>query len=224
MKHITPLSLSLLLVCSIVAHAAPKAHVVAFGKVQAVKVYAGSDQTKPLDLKVRPLYVDARLKEYTVGFPHEVTDRLFVVQRAFRLNDNLPDEPGAPRWHWQRGGWLLVDRVTGRVSPINLPDFDPFYSAVNWYRDYIAYCGVADDGKKLYALVVQLGRRKPVMKKFLGEPAGNDLLDSECSLPTWQRQPTRVTFTPPQGEQLTFSIRGHVVDLVNDSDDEEASE
>lgn len=224
MQHIPSLSLCLLLASSIVAYAAPKPHVVAFGKVQVVKLYAGGDETKSLDLKVRPLYVDARLKEYTVGFLHEVTDRLFVVQRAFRLNDNLPEEPGTPRWHWQRGGWLLVDRVTGRVSPINLPDFDPFYSAPTWYRDYIAYCGVADDGKKLYALVVQLGRRRPVLKKLLGEAAGNDLPDSECSLPAWQRQPTRVTFTPRHGEQLTFSIRGHVVDLVNDSDDEEASQ
>src|SRR5439155_15277639 len=69
-----------------------------------------------------------------------------------------------PRWYWQRGGWLLMDRVTGRVAPINLPDFEPLYSAASWYRDYIAYCGVSDDGRKLYAIVAQLGRRKPVLK------------------------------------------------------------
>jgi len=38
---------------------------------------------KLLDLKVRPLFVDTRLKEYTTGTPHELTDRLFVVRRAF---------------------------------------------------------------------------------------------------------------------------------------------
>lgn len=203
------------------APAAAKSHIVAFGKAQAVKWYVGLDETKPLDLKIRPLYVDTRLKEYTIGSSHEVTDRLFVVRRAFRLNDTLPDESTAPRWQWQRGGWLLVDRLTGRVSPINLPDFDPFYSAANWYRDYIAYCGVADDGKKLYAVVVQLGRRKPVLKRLMGEAAANELPDSECSAPAWQRRPARVTFTPQQGDKLTFSIHGHVVDLVSNDDGED---
>ena len=44
---------------------------------------------KLLELKVRPLFVDTRLKEYTTGTPHELTDRLFVVRRAFRVNDTL---------------------------------------------------------------------------------------------------------------------------------------
>lgn len=225
MKLLASLSLSFLFLFSVMqAQAAPKPHIVAFGKVQTVKWYGGPDETKALDLKIRPLYVDTRLKEYTLGVAHDVTERLFVVRRAFRLNDNLPEEPNAPRWHWQRGGWLLVDRVTGRVSPINLPDFDPFYSAANWYRDYVAYCGVSDDGKKLYAMVVQLGRRKPVLKKLLGDATGNDLPDSECPAPAWQRLPTRVTFDPQQGEKLTFSVRGHVVDVVSDSEEEEASE
>jgi len=207
------------------AHAVAKPHVVSFGKVTIVKWVAESDQTKILNLRVRPLYVDAHLKEYTIGSPHDVTDRLFVVRRAFRLNDNLPEESGTQaRWYWERGGWLLVDRVTGRVSQVNLPEFDSFYSAANWYRDYIAYCGVSDDGRKLYAIVAQLGRRKPVLKKLLGETAGEDAPDSECPAPRWQRGPTRVTFEPEQGQALTFSVRGHVVDIVNDAEEEEASE
>jgi hypothetical protein len=32
----------------------------------------------------------------------------------------------------QRGGWLLVDRLTGHVAPINLPEFDVLYSAASW--------------------------------------------------------------------------------------------
>jgi hypothetical protein len=64
--------------------------------------------------------------------PHQVTERLFVVRRVFRLNDSLPDEL-APRWQWQRGGWLLIDRTTGRVAAINLPDYDALYSAASWY-------------------------------------------------------------------------------------------
>jgi len=79
--------------------------------------YRPADE-KPLTLKVRPLLVDARVKEFTLGPAHDVTDRLFVVRRAFRVNDSLPEESSTPHWQWQRGGWLLVDRVTGRVSPI----------------------------------------------------------------------------------------------------------
>ena len=47
----------------------------------------------------------------------------------------------------------------------HLPEFDSFYSAASWYRDYVAYCGVGDDGKKTYAMVAQISRRKPVLKK-----------------------------------------------------------
>jgi hypothetical protein len=169
-----PLHAGLLLWPSAAA-AVPKPHVITFGKWTPVRWLVGPAESKPLDLKIRGLYVDTRLKEYTTGAPHEVTDRLFVVRRVFRLNDTLPDETGpTPRWQWERGGWLLVDRVTGQVSQINLPEFDPFYSTASWYRDFIAYCGVSDDGKKLFAIVAQLGRRKPILKKPLGEPGGED--------------------------------------------------
>ena len=151
----------------------------------------------------------------------KIGNRLFVVRRAFRVNDSLPDNP-TPRWQWQRGGWLLVDRTTARVSPINLPEFDVQYSAASWYRDYVAYCGVADDGKKTYAIVAQLSRRKPVLKKPLpGEMAEDATPDSACSPPSWQRSPARVTFGPAGAAQQTFAIRGHVVDLINDTEDEE---
>jgi len=70
-----------------------------------------------------------------------------VVRRAFRVNDSLADEVTA-RWQWQRGGWLQVDRTTGRASAINRPEYDGFYSAASWYRDYVACCGVSDAGKK----------------------------------------------------------------------------
>jgi hypothetical protein len=35
--------------------------------------------------------------------------------------------------------------------------------------------------------------------------------------------PTRVSFEPPSAAKQTFAIRGHVVDLVDDEDDEEAN-
>jgi len=198
--------------------AVPKAHVISFGKWMSVK-WPDATGKKLLDLKVRPLYVDTRLKEYTTGTAHELTDRLFAVRRVFRVNDALPEE-NALRWQWQRGGWLLVDRLSGKVSQLSLPEFDPFYSTASWYRDYVAYCGVSDDGKKLYAVVAQVGRRKPVLKKPVGEPAGEDDPDSECPAPTWERSPARVTFQPDDTQKLLFSIRGRVVDIVNEPDEE----
>jgi hypothetical protein len=229
MKHSSWISLALIFLVLLAwlvlpAWGAPKPHVISFGKSTSAKWYIGPDDSTPLDLKVRPLYVDTRLKEYTTGLPHDVTDRLFVVRRVFRLNDTLPEESPGPRWQWQRGGWLLVDRVTGRVSQISLAEFDPLLSAASWYRDYIAYCGLSDDGKKLSAIVIQLGRHKPVLKKLLGEALETAIPDSGCPMPAWQRRPARVTFQAAGGQKLTFSIRGRVVDLVNDDDSEEAGQ
>src|ERR1700683_3129183 len=148
------LSLTLVVILVSSALAASKPHIITLGKWTSVRWVPDSGATadKPLTLKVRPLLVDGRVKEFTLGPSHDITDRLFVVQRAFRVNDSLPQESSAsPHWQWQRGGWLLVDRTTGHISPINLPEFDIVYSDVSWYRDYAAYCGVSDDGQQVYA-------------------------------------------------------------------------
>jgi hypothetical protein len=204
------------------AAAAPKVHVITFGKWTPVQWFAAGTDDKPVIIKIRALVVDGRVKEYLIGPVHDVTDRLFVVRRMFRVNDSLPED-SAPRWQWQRGGWLLVDRLTARVSAVNLPEFDAFYSAASWYRDYVAYCGVADDGKKTYAMVAQLSRRKPVLKKELSAAGVPDdaAPDSACPAPSWQRNPVRVSFEPAGGAKQTFAVRGHVVDLVNDAEEEE---
>lgn len=216
--------LLLVFLATVWAGATTRVHVITFGKWMSVQWFPGlgADVEKPQVLKIRPLIVDGRVKEYALGAAHEVTERLFVVRRAFRVNDSLPEE-SVPRWQWQRGGWLLVDRVTGRISTINLPEFDAYYSAVAWYRDYVAYCGVSDDGKKVYAMVAQISRRKPVLKKPLSETglADEGAPDSACSIPTWQRNPMRVGFDSGGGAKQTFAIRGHVVDLVNDEEEEE---
>jgi hypothetical protein len=147
-------------------------HVVGFGKWTSVKWQVGPEECQVIDLRVRALSADARLKEYTTGLAHEVTDRLFVVRWVFRLNDALPEEAGTqPRWRWERGGWLLVDRATGKVSQIVLREFDPYYSTASWFRDYVAY------------VVAQLGRHKPILKKPLGEAGGGNEPDSECPAP-----------------------------------------
>src|SRR5215467_2524026 len=96
---------------SLRADAASKAHVISFGKWTAVK-WVDADGRQMLDMKVRSISIDARVKEFTTGAPHDVTERLFVVRRAIRVNDALPGEAGV-RWQWQRGGWLMIDRVTG---------------------------------------------------------------------------------------------------------------
>jgi hypothetical protein len=215
--------------------AASKPHVITFGKWTTVQWSpdsapgAAGDSTSML--KVRPLLVDARIKEFTVGPVHDITDRLFVVRRAFRVNDSLPQESATPpHWQWQRGGWLLVDRLTGHTSAISLPDFDVVYSAASWYRDYAAYCGVSEDGKKIYAVVAQISRRKAILKKALDGATNIGELkdvapDSACTIPQWQRSPARVTFEAAGSAKQTFAVRGHIVDLFNDAEeeDEEAS-
>jgi hypothetical protein len=81
---------------------------------------------------------------------------------------------------------------------------------------------VSDDGKKVYAVVTQISRRKPILKKPLSTASV-----SENTLPippAWQRTPMRMSFEDGQQKQ-TFAIRGHTADLANDVEDgeEEAS-
>ncbi len=219
----TALPLIFILGATSAAFASSKPHIVAFGKWTSIQWLPGTTDDKQLTVKVRPLLVDARVKELTLGPAHDVTDNLFVVRRAFRVNDSLPQEVNsAPHWQWQRGGWLLVDRLTGRITPINLPEFDALYSVVSWYRDYAAYCGVSDDGKKIYAVVAQISRRKPILKKPLDGQSipENASPDSACPAPGWQRTPARVSFEDGQAKQ-TFAIRGHVVDLITEEEDDE---
>jgi hypothetical protein len=221
MRKFLSLQFLLILLCTYGA-AASKPHILSFGKWQSAKYMVGVSEDKPVEMKVRGLFVDAKLKEYTVGLPHDITERLFVVRRAFHLNDNLPeDKTLAPHWLWQRGGWLLVDRVSGRVSPLSLPDFDTYSSNATWYRDYVAYCGVSEDGVKLSAVVMQVGRRKPVFRKALGKADLKDIPDSACDGPVWQRQPARVSFIQKDGQRLVFSIRTRTLDIIDESDDED---
>ena len=164
-----------MLAASPFAHSAPrKPHTVYLGAVKRVPYSKAGDPagaaTGENELKIRALLVDGQLKEWTTGDAHDVTDRSFVVRRVIRLNDALPgDAPAAAKehWVWQRGPWLLVDRTTGRITALKLPDYDPGVSQVSWFRDYGAYCGVTPSGKSLYAVVAQLGARKPVLSKKL---------------------------------------------------------
>lgn len=222
-RHLHSTLLLLLVLAPPSAMAANKsaAHVISFGKVTSVRLFLGPDEHNTAPLKVRPLLVDAKLKEFVTGEVHDVTDRLIVVRRAYRLNNNLPgDDRKAPNWVWERGGWLMVDRLTGRVSQLSLAEFDPFYSEASWFRDYVAYCGVSDNGQKLSAVVMQLGRKKPVLKKEIGSASQGETPDSECDPPVWEKKPTQVTFLPKHGEKLSVSIFGHASDAAPGSDEE----
>jgi hypothetical protein len=213
-----------------ISRAAPrKVHTVALGATKKVAYSKAGDPAGALpgenSLKIRPLVVDGSVKEWTTGDSHDVTDRSFVVRRAIRLNDELPGEKPAgpaPHWVWQRGPWLLVDRTTGHISALKLPDYDPGVSQVSWFRDYGAYCGVTASGKSLFALVAQLATRKPVLAKklnaFNADP--NAQTGTVCAEPEWQRDPLRVTFHPTGRDAASFEIVPGSAVIVEDSADD----
>jgi hypothetical protein len=198
--------ISILLLASSSCLAVPKAHTVALGKWRAVEIHLGSGEGE--QVKVRELIIDGRTREYTTGSAHEITDRLFVVRRAYRINDALPEETKKPQqWVWRLGGWISIDRQTGHVAQLNLPAFDGDISEASWYRDYAAYCGASDDGYKTYLVVSQLGKRKPILKKEYSGAA--------CIVPKWERAPSRVTFVAA-GEKTSFVVHEHSADLQPD--------
>jgi len=212
------------LLISLSAQAASKTHIVSLGKPIKVKLLIGPSEDKTLDISIRSLYVDGRVKEFTTGSTHDVTDREFVVRRAYRINDALPDDARqAPKWLWQQGGWLLVNRISGKIVVLKLPDFDPFYSDVSWYRDYAAYCGISNSGERVIALVAEIGSGKPLFRKDVGNNSNGEAPDSNCSPPHWERQPARVTFLPKVGEQFTVNVSGRFADEAaaeRDSDEQ----
>ena len=204
------------------AGAASKPHMVSLGKPVAAQLSIGPSEDKTIDIGIRPLYVDGKVKEFTTGNAHDVTDREFVVRRAYRINDALPnDERKTPKWLWQRGGWIVVNRVSGKISLLKLPEFDPFYSDVAWYRDYAAYCGISNSGERVMAIVAEIGSTKPLFHKDVGKNNDGDAVDSNCTAPRWDRQPARVTFLPKVGETFTVNVSGRFADEVEHDSDEQ---
>lgn len=211
------------------AAASKKAHVVVLGMGKKVAYSRAGDpagaQAGEESLTVRALIVDGGVKEWTTGSLHDVTDRSFVVRRAIRLNDTLPGDktsaagPSA-QWVWQRGPWLLVDRATGRITPLKLPDYDPGVSQVSWFRDYAAYCGLTASGKSLYAVVAQVARGKALLAKKLSAFDAVNHADPVCGAPEWQREPMRVTFRPTGSEASAFDLVPGSAVLVEDSDED----
>ena len=204
-----------------IAWCAPaKVHVVALGAAKREPYSLASDPAAKKDeteLKVRPLIVDGKVKEWTTGEAHDVTDRSFAVRRAVRLNDALPTDK-AERWVWQRGPWLLVDRSTGKVAALRLPDFDPVVSEAAWFRDYAAYCGVNVSGKQLFAVVAQVEARRPLLAKKLAAWDATDHPTPVCALAVWQRDPLKVSFQVTGADAVSFDLIGSAAVLVEEDD------
>ena len=200
----------------------PKVHSVTFGPVRVVPYTPAETQRQnkseeSTTLKVRALYIDTRQHEWTMGEMHDVTDRSFTVRRALRINDRLPTET-EDRWTWQPGPWLLVDRVTGHLTAVHLPDFDPVVSDAVWFRDYAAYCGTAQTAKGgLLAIVAQLGARRAIVQKAIGKWPQTDHFIPVCQPAVWQRQPMRVSIQPTGGEAATYDIVGSA-SLIEEGD------
>lgn len=214
----------LLLAVAIPARSVSKPHVVFLGKPQSVKILLGHDESQSATITVRPLYVDTKLKDYATGDAHDITDRQFVVQRAYRLNDSLPgDSPKQNKWVWQRGDWLLVDRVSGHIAQAKLPAFDAANSHVSWYRDYAAYCGTSDNGARWNALVAQVGVRKALFRKELKSTvADTDAPAADCPPAKWERHPARVTFSPTTGQPFTVNVvPHHAEEIAGDNEAEQ---
>ena len=203
--------------------APPKVHVVVLGPAKKVAYVPAGDAPSAAKgddapmLKVRALIVDGRQKEWVTGDAHDVTDRSFAVRRVMRVNDALPNDAQA-KWSWQPGPWLLVDRTTGHVTALHLPDFDDAVSDAVWFRDYAAYCGVGTTAKGgLFAIVAQLGARRAVVSQPLGKWPQETHATPVCKVATWQREPMRVTFQTVGGGPMTFDVVGGT-SLVEDGD------
>jgi hypothetical protein len=212
------------------SQAAPrKAHSVALGAARTVPYTkagdpagAGPDENT---LKIRALIVDGVVKEWTSGDAHDVTDRSFVVRRVIRLNDTLPGEKPGPgdkagHWVWQRGPWLIVDKITGHIVALKLPDWDPGVSLASWFRDYAAYCGVTASGKSLNAVVAQVAARKPVLSRKLAPFDSENHPSPVCGTAEWQREPLRITFHPAGRDAVSFDFVPGSAVLVEDTGDE----
>jgi hypothetical protein len=208
-----------------------KPHTVGIGAGKRVPYSITSDPSgaEPSEktLHVRPLIVDDKVKDWTTGEVHDITDRSFVVRRALRLNDSLPGDK-TEHWIWQRGPWIMIDRTNGHVTAMKLPDYDPAVSQVIWFRDYAAYCGLTSGGHQLYAVVAQIAARRPILAKKIGpwtpaSPAPGTPATPACAKATWQRDPLRVSFAPTgTAEPMNFNLVGLSAVLVEDGDTEDA--
>jgi len=225
MQTLRPALVPLLLVlaCALPAMAKPaKVHSVTLGPARKVpytppEATPDSKSEDSSTLRIRSLVVDGNQKDWTVGEVHDVTDRTFVVRRALRINDSLPAE--SPRWTWQPGSWLMVDRTTGHITALHLPDYDPQVSDLVWFRDYAAYCGISTTAKGgVVAVIAELGAHKPIVQKPLAPWPQPSPTHPVCAPAVWQRSPMRATLQLTGAPPVTYAIVG-TVSLIEDDND-----
>jgi hypothetical protein len=111
---------------------------------------------------------------------------------------------------------------------MKLPDYDPAVSQVVWFRDDAAYCGLNSGGHQLYAVVAQVGARRPILAKKVGpwtptSPAPGTPTAAACAKATWQRDPLRVSFAPTGAEPMNFNLVGLSAVLVEDGDTDDSA-
>lgn len=216
--------LGLVAVLPATAAATPKSHIVSLGAVRRVPYVAGdvpheAKADEAATLRIRALTVDGVVREWTTGDQHNVTDRSFVTRRVLHVNDALPGDKAA-RWVWQPGPWILIDRVSGRVTALHLPEFDASVSEVVWYRDYAAYCGihVAARGGGLSAMVWQISARRAALSKVIAPWPQIERVRPVCAPALWQREPMRVTIQPAGGDAVSYDVVGTSTQLVEDGE------
>src|SRR5690348_31732 len=91
MEKLRLLTISIILsLAAVPAEAAP--HAVLFGNPMTVPMFLGASQTQSLQMTIRTLSVDGHLREFTTGEPHNISNTLFVVRKAYRVNDWLPED------------------------------------------------------------------------------------------------------------------------------------
>lgn len=211
----------------------PKVHTVALGPVHKVPYTPAFSTPDSKDedsttLKIRPLFVDSRQKEWTVGELHNISDRSFAIRRALHINDALPNDPGE-RWVWQPASWIVVDRSTGHITALHLPDFDAAVSDAVWFRDYAAYCGTtaatsrsakSEGVGSLVAVIAQAGTRKAVAQRAVGRWPQPEHAGPVCAPAKWQRLPMRATLQPTAGDPVTFDVVG-ATSLIEEGDNDD---
>ncbi|MEG9431722.1 hypothetical protein JAO32_05370 [Terriglobus sp. ADX1] len=206
-------------------HAATaKVHTVVLGAVRRVPFVAADVSSEAKEdeagtLRIRPLVVDGKTREWLTGDTHDITERSFVARRVLHINDALPGEKSG-RWVWQPGSWILVDRVSGRVTALHLPDFDASISDVVWYRDYAAYCGIHTTAKAsgLSAEVWQIGAHKAALSRVIAPWPQTERVRPVCLPSVWQREPMRVTVKPNGSDPVVYSVVGTSTQLVEDGE------
>jgi hypothetical protein len=227
MQILRPALVPLLLILAYAIPAAakpPKVHSVTLGPTRKVpytppEANPDNKSEEATSLRIRALAVDGIQKEWTVGEVHDVTDRTFVIRRALHINDSLPAE--SVRWAWQPGPWLMVDRITGHITAVHLPDYDADISDAVWFRNYAAYCGISTTAKGgLVAVIAELGARKAVVQKTIAPWPLATPPWPVCARAIWQRTPMRATLQLTNGQPITYDVVG-TVSLIEDNDNTE---